>query len=162
MKTVFAQLASNETLKGLGKHIAVGAQELPDAQSEIQTYRGQLAIMNNDAMQIGICVAKKREYIVDTLEQHIQSSELLVALDGDFIVPATSSIEVNGKMCPDMSKLVALRVKDGEGLVFDQGIWHWTPYAIKETCNVLVGFKEDTPDCDYITDETVEKILIKL
>lgn len=163
MKTVKAKHISQEVMKGLGKAICITAETKPDAQTDIQSYYGQLAIMKcEDAIQIGICVAKNREYTVDEMEQHVQTSELLFAVKGDFVTAVTSSAEVNGKLCPDIDKVIAVRVDQGEGIFFDEGIWHWTPYAITPTCDVLVAFKKDTPKNDFISCKLKEIVRMEL
>ena len=163
MKTVKAQRISNEVLKGLGRAIRVTADTKPDAQSDIQTYYGQLAVMQcAGAVQLGICVAKNREFVVNELEQHTETAELLAALKGDFIVPVAPSVVIDGMQCPDMDKAIAVRVDQGQGVYFDEGVWHWTPYALTPTCDVLVIFKKDTPQNDFTAYQMDEPIRMEL
>ena len=136
-------------MTGIGKAICLKDSLIPDAQDEIQTYYGKLAIMPATENQIGICVAKHRPYLVDRLESHIESAEVLAALNGSFIVPCAPRIIRDGKAVPDAEHARALRVEQGEAVMFDPGVWHWTPYAITPECNVLVCFKKDTPDNDF-------------
>lgn len=59
MRTIRAIHVSPEVMADFGRAIRVTPDVCPDAESEIQTYYGQLAIMeSSDAVQIGICVAK--------------------------------------------------------------------------------------------------------
>lgn len=161
MKQVAAQRVTSENFQRFGKVVAVSGGLKPDAQSEIQTYFGKLATMDcASSIQLGICVAKKRENVVGELEQHVDTQELLAALKGDFLVPVTSSVVADGKEKPDMGKMTAFRVNQGEGIVFDAGIWHWTPYPVAESCDVLVGFKTDTPQNDFVSCELEEKFVI--
>lgn len=163
MKTIKAQRVTPENFQAFGKVISVTAKAEPDAQSDIQTFYGQLAIMEcQGSFELGICVARNRAYVVDTLEQHAETAELLAALRGDFVTPVTSSVVIDGKQCPDMDKLTAIRVNQGEGVVFDKGIWHWTPYAVTETCDVLVVFKTDTPKNDFSCSSLSEEIAMKV
>jgi len=161
MKTIVARHVSPENFKEFGKAVLVSDAYKPDAQSEIQTYYGQLAVMKCDSIQIGICVAKSRPFIVDELEQHAKTAELLAALKGDFITPVATSVVIGGKERPDMENIKAVRVNQGEGIVFNEGIWHWTPYAATDTCDVLVGFKTGTPQNDFISCKLEESIEIK-
>jgi ureidoglycolate hydrolase len=141
--------------------IAVFPDRAPDAQSEIQTYYGQLAIMQcTGSIQLGICVAKRRENVVEELEQHVKSQELLAALKGDFLVPVSPSVTVEGKAVPDMERVAAFRVNQGDGILFDAGVWHWTPYPVGDQCDVLVGFKTDTPKNDFVANRLKEKFVI--
>jgi ureidoglycolate hydrolase len=161
MKRVVSQHVTPENFRRFGKVIAVLPDVKPDGQSEIQTYYGKLAIMKcENSIQLGICVAVKRENVVDELEQHVETQELLAALKGDFLVPVTASVVVNGKARPDMDKMIAVRVNQGEGIVFDEGIWHWTPYPVTPTSDVLVGFKTNTPKNDFVSCKLEEKFVI--
>lgn len=161
MKRVVSQHITPENFKAFGKVIAVLPEVKPDGQSEIQTYYGKLAIMKcADSIQLGICVAVRRENVVDELEQHVETQELLAALKGDFLVPVTSSVLVDGQARPDLDKMVAMRVNQGEGIVFNEGIWHWTPYPVTKTCDVLVGFRTDTPANDFISCKLEEAFVI--
>lgn len=163
MKTVKAKRISPEVMEGLGKAVCITAETKPDAETDIQSYYGQLAIMNcEDAIQIGICVAKNREYVVDEMEQHVQTSELLFAVKGDFVTAVAPSVEVSGTLRPDMDNVKAVRVNQGEGIFFDESVWHWTPYAITPTCDVLVAFKKDTPKNDFISCKLEEAFRMEL
>lgn len=138
-------------LTGLGKPICIRDDYPPDAIDDIQTYYGKLAIRPGESStQVGICVAKNRPLIVDEVECHLETAEILVALTGSFVVPVLPSRETDGTLVPDKDKAIAVRVDQGEAIMFNPGIWHWTPYAVDQpTANVLVIFKEDTPDKDF-------------
>ena len=163
MKTIKSQQLEAGFFQAFGRAIYIHDQLQPDAQTDIQAYYGQLAIMDCDQpLQIGICAAKNRPYIVDQLEQHAETAELLVALKGDFVTPVTVSKVVDGKQYPDMDKVAAIRVNQGQGVLFNKGIWHWTPYAVAEACDILVVFKKDTPKNDFISCKLQEKLMITL
>ena len=162
MQKIKAQHVTPENFKAFGKVISVAAKSQPDTQSDIQTFYGQLALMEcHGSIEFGVCVAKNRAFVVDTLEQHAETAELLAALRGDFITPVTTSVMIDGKEYPDMEQIVAVRVNQGEGVVFDKGIWHWTPYAVTESCDVLVAFKTDTPKNDFIASNLSNEIIIE-
>ncbi|MFY9130463.1 MAG: ureidoglycolate lyase [Saccharofermentanales bacterium] len=164
MRTIRAIHVSPEVMADFGRAIRVTPDVCPDAESEIQTYYGQLAIMeSSDAVQIGICVAKRRPFVVSELEYHGQTAELLFAARGDFVVPVTGSVEVDGVKRPDLEGLTAVRVNQGEGIFFDKEVWHWTPYPLASTSDVLVVFKKETPALDFISfkfDEHVEMTVV--
>lgn len=163
MKTYKAQHINNKMFEGFGRAIRITEGTKPDAKDDIQTYYGQLAIMEcSGAIQLGICVAKRREYVVEQLEQHKKTAELLAALKGDFVTLAAPSVESGGKQVPDLERAVAVRVNQGEGVFFDEGIWHWTPYAITPECDVLVTFGKDTPKYDFTAVKLEEPVKMEL
>ncbi len=163
MKTIKALRLTQDRFSDFGRAVCIDDSTVPDVQSDIQTYYGKLASLEcGGSMQVGICVAKSRPYIVDEMEQHADSSELLAALKGDFVTPVTRSIEIDGKQVPDMDNIAAIRVNQGEGVVFNAGVWHWSPYAVTETCDVLVIFKTDTPANDFISYKLDNAIVVEV
>jgi ureidoglycolate hydrolase len=163
MKTIKAMRLTQDNFSEFGRAVYIESGTVPDAQSDIQTYYGKLAFLEcSGSMQVGVCVAKKRPYVVNELEQHADSPELLAALKGDFLTPVTTSIEIDGRLVPDMDNIRAVIVNQGEGIVFDAGMWHWTPYAITESCDVLVIFKTDTPSNDFISYQLDDTIAISV
>ena len=144
------QKLSSADLTGIGKAILVKDSMIPDGKDELQTYYGKIgALPECGGYQVGICIAKKRPMIVDELESHVQTVEFLGAMNGSFVVAAAPSKEVDGQRVPDVDKAVALLVEQGEAILFDVGVWHWTPFAVEEESNVLVIFKTDTPANDF-------------
>lgn len=163
MKTIKAVQANADNFKEYGMVIAVpdaGLREASD-QSEIQTFFGKLGIMLCEgSTEIGICVANKRDNVVTQLEQHVNTQELLLAIKGDFITPVATSIMVDGKLQPDLNKANAIRVSQGQGILFNEGIWHWTPFPTGETVTVLVVFKNNTPQQDFTCVDLTEPWII--
>jgi hypothetical protein len=124
----------------------------PDLESETIRFYGKLGVLESAAgIELGICAYKARPLVVDRMEQHRLSAELLLAVDDEFIMPAAPNIE--GANEPDLSKLVALRVRRGEGVVFARGVWHGVPFTLKEESFAVVGFSLDTAQNDmYFRD----------
>jgi len=137
-------------LTGLGAPVSVQDGMEPLIKDANQTAYNKLAVMPVDGtLQFNLCISNNRPFVVDEMESHKDSAELLVAVIGSFVVPCAPTKIVDGVAQPDMDKAVAIRVEQGQGIIFDIGVWHWTPYAITPTSNILVGFKEDTPQNDF-------------
>lgn len=158
MKTIAAERLTPENVELFGKAIKIDGPSIMDMQEDAK-YWGPLAIMScEESMQIGIHTGKNIDFVVSKLEHHAETPELLVALKGDFITPVTISVEKDGKLVPDLTKLKIIRVNQGESILFNEGVWHWSPYPVGDSCEVLVVFKKDTPDKDFISYELKEKI----
>ena len=59
-----------------------------------------------------------------------------------------------------MSTLQAFILEEGDGVVIDKGVWHWTPYALTEKASFAMGLKNDimsAKDGTYTVDETKVK-----
>jgi ureidoglycolate hydrolase len=134
----------------------------PTLKSDSFNFYGGIALMNiKDVFELGICTFKQRALETDQLEQHALSQEMLFAIDGDFIMPVAPIIQMNGQSWPDLDRLVAIRVRMGEGVVFNHGIWHWAPFPLKETSSVIVGFEKDTADKDLVIRDLDGKIVME-
>lgn len=154
MKKIYAQPLQSNALEGMGKGIFLDGVT-PDVRSDIQEYFGKLAIFPAAGdLQFGICIAKDRPLILDEMEQHVETAEILIALKGGFAV----AFAPDGA-APDIQKASAVRVEQGQGVLLNKGVWHWTPYAIASPCEILVVFKENTPKNDFTSvklDEPIE------
>ncbi len=102
-------------------------------------------------VEFGITRFNKRPLIVDKLEQHAKTPEFLYAIDDDFIIPAAPIIVKGSEEWPDLSRIKAFCVKQGDGIIFKRGFWHWAPFpASRQNSSVLVGFKTGTAENDIM------------
>jgi len=146
-KVIAIEDLSEESFKDLGVilRIPVEGEMEPIIQSSFFKHYGPLGFIEcQDPTELGITTFKKREFIVEELEQHAQTHEMLFAIDGDFVMPVAPIVYENGVAYPDETKIKAIRVKQGEGVIFKQGYWHYAPFPIKDVSSVLVGFKKGT------------------
>jgi len=118
------------------------------ADSHTCTY-GALGVFDaKDTIEFGICTFKKRDLVIEQLEQHVLTQELLYAIDDDFIMPVATNIIQNSKNLPDIDNLIAVQLRRGEGVIFNKNTWHWVPFPYKEKSFALVGFIMDTAKKD--------------
>ena len=123
----------------------------PQAAADTVIYHGVLGLMDcAGPMQVGMYYSEDKSRTISQLEQHQGTQEFLLAVEGAFIIPAATSCEENGKRCPNMEDIAVFLVRQGEGLIFDKGIWHTSPIPAGESCTVMVAFKHNTPAKDVI------------
>ena len=137
-----------------------GKDARPTIASEVLDFYGNLARMGPLAeLALGFCVFRKRPLVVTALERHLESQELLFAVDDDFIIMAAlHDVETNG---PDFKTLCAARVPRSAGLVFHSGVWHGVPFPFKQESFALVGFGAHTTDSDmHFFDFTTEVAIV--
>lgn len=113
-------------------------------------------------IEFGITMFDQRTMEVDSLEQHAGTPELLLALDGPFVMPVAPMIIKEGVQLPDETKLFAVRVEQGQGVIFKQGFWHWAPFPITYQSSVLVGFLPKTWEHDIVIKKLKEPVRIVL
>jgi ureidoglycolate hydrolase len=134
----------------------------PTLQDDAFKFYGGIALMNiKEVFELGICVFNQRELATDQMEQHTLTQEMLFAIDGDFIMPVAPIVRKNGEAWPDLDHVVAIRVPMGQGVVFNDGIWHWAPFPLKPRSSVIVGFEKDTADKDIVIRDLDSKIVMQ-
>jgi hypothetical protein len=142
--------ARDADLTGIGVSLRLpdSGTKRPDVENEVLRYFGKLGLIRaTQGVEFGICAYNRREFIVEGMEQHKRSAELLFAVDDDFIMPVAPNIASADR--PDLEKAFAIRVRRSEGVIFEPGVWHWVPYPTgKEKSFALVGFALDTPAND--------------
>lgn len=157
MKTIKVTELSSKLFDGYGKILTQTVAE-PLAQNDDFTYWDKVSQLNlGENVSTGILEVKKRDLVVDTMEKHVKTPEVIISLHGDsvFAVGKTSS---EGKI----SDIKAFALKQGEGIAMDKGTWHWAPYPMEETAKFLVIFTEGTPHEDCCVKELDEPVLINL
>lgn len=98
----------------------------------------------------GVLRCAPRALQVNKMERHTDSSEILVALDGDFylvLAPAEDDLKSN-------EHIETFILKQGQAIVMKPGTWHWIPFPVEEAeCRVMVLFKDGTGDNDLHFNE---------
>jgi ureidoglycolate hydrolase len=144
---------SAENFMNLGQIVTIpieGSRKVT-LESPFFKFYGGLGIMDfSGPMELGVCTFRSRDFVVEELEQHAHTQELLYAIDGDFIMPVAPIEKRNGGPWPDLSKITAISVRQGEGVIFHRGIWHWAPFPLQPVSSVLVGFAKDTAENDLV------------
>lgn len=92
----------------------------------------------------GIVIGHKNNKVIESIEQHKDTVEILVGLGGDALVllgiPTNNSKKV--------TELKAFRIDQGETLILHSGIWHSAPVPVSNWCRMLVLFNTDTASID--------------
>ena len=88
--------------------------------------------------EIGLCTVVDRPgEAIDTVERHMRTPEILVPIDGPFVVP----LLLEGSAEPS-----AFRVDPGEAIVIGEGVWHGAclPAGMARS-SYFVIFRRGTP-----------------
>lgn len=133
---------TTESCAPFGKVISFRGRE---EGSEDFTWYGEVGAMQNERIQLNLCTMKVHIPILREMEFHRETKEALVVLDGAGIVLVMATGEMFEK-----GELRALFVGRGEGIIFNEGILHSTPFAVDETAKMLIVFQTDTGANDLI------------
>lgn len=93
--------------------------------------------------EIGICtVYRQPSPTVAAVERHLQTPEILIPIDGPFVVPLLLEDR-------PMSDMKAFRVNVGEAIVINPRVWHGPCLPVDaEQSSYFVIFRRGTPGTD--------------
>ena len=95
---------------------------------------------------MGLVKTKERELLVDSMERHVSREELLIALDKEIIQPVAACRDINDPdEKPDPSTVQCFRIKPGQGIVINKGVWHSPAYPAAGDSTYLFAI-EKKPD----------------
>ncbi len=99
----------------------------PMARNAEITYWGKVSqLAMSRTVSTGVLVNRRRPLVVKSMERHVRTAEILVALEGDSVFcvarPSKSGRAIAG--------LKAFRVNAGDALAMRPGTWHWVPFPV--------------------------------
>ena len=115
-----------------------------DQQKEDYKWWSKLACFECDAViTFNVLEINYRKFELDQLERHIDTKEVIIPLGGnEILVPVAPKGEL------DESSIRIFKIGKHEGLVLNAGVYHFLPFAVKESANCIIAFKNDTEICD--------------
>ncbi|MFW6237627.1 MAG: ureidoglycolate lyase [Bacillota bacterium] len=127
-----------------------------DLEADIFTLYSHLASHNFESEIIfNLLEVIDREKTFSSLERHVETKEYFMALDRDVVVLVGKPD--NSKDYPEADTVRAFHLSAGEGILMDEGTWHWIPYPLNaETANMLVVFKKGTLEDDLVVEDLCE------
>jgi len=114
--------------------------------------------------EIALCQVKKSVDSVEMLERHVKTPEILVPIEGDFILPVAPAGNLQDpEETPEASSVEAFLVRSDQAVVMEKGVWHTAPIPIGEETSFFVIFRKETTKQDAAfkklkNDETVKVI----
>ncbi|MDD3790961.1 MAG: ureidoglycolate lyase [Sphaerochaetaceae bacterium] len=133
------------------------ATRAADAAGEELSFWNKLAVMDhNGATSISIVQTYGHHGLEEhTLEQHSNTSEVLIPTNDIIIVVALSEKERHDR--PDLESVKAFRVPKGSAVRLKKGVWHHAPLTTEAVTNTFVLFYENTPEEDFLAYELEEE-----
>ncbi|RJP61356.1 MAG: hypothetical protein C4543_03600 [Ignavibacteriales bacterium] len=124
----------------------------PTAQATDFKFWSDIANYEIDgATEIGICtVYKQPKSIINGMERHLDTPEILIPIDAPFVLPLLKEGEAE-------EQSEAFQVDIGEAVVIDKAVWHGACLPIgKEESSYFVIFKKGTPNEDVYKKDIKE------
>jgi len=131
----------------------------PRMREDIFTFWDGLARMRVEGeLTVGFLRVFKRGPEFSKLERHVKTEEIFFVLNKPVV--ALVGIPTPYQDHPDPSTVKAFYVKPGKGVLLKEGAWHWIPFPLEESADLLVLFKSGTVDDDLTIKDLAEKGVI--
>ena len=143
-----------EKFKPYGQVIKPPGKEEPTISNDDLTYWKQQAFIKTKGdIEVGVLKIRKHDMLFSEMEKHLETPEMLIGLDGDFVVPVGPPSED----IPSPDSIEAFHVKHGQAIIMDTGCWHGGPKPLdRNEVTLLVIFKDNTSQNDLVLKELGE------
>jgi ureidoglycolate hydrolase len=145
---------SSENFKKFGG-VVISPSGNPTSEAADYKFWAGIADYNiNGDTEIGICtVYRQKENKISGMERHLKTPEILIPIDGAFII----AVLIDGE---EGYKSDAFRVNIGEAVAINNGVWHGACIpADKDESSYFVIFRKGTSDTD-VEKKNIESIEI--
>jgi ureidoglycolate lyase len=118
-----------------------------DAAGSGWKWWGETALLEGDARPYGIGYLdlQPAELCFDWAERHMRSMELLIPTGGDCLVYVGPPDHPDEPAhLPPLERFEVFRVRQGQGVLLDRGVWHGAPLALERPLNVIVLLHQNT------------------
>ena len=151
MMEIKAKKITKDNFAKFGKVVKAPSTE-PTAQADDFKFWSDIANYEIEgSTEIGICtVYKQPANIINGMERHLNTPEILIPIDAPFVLPLLKDGE-NEELAE------SFLVDIGEVVVIDKAVWHGACLPInKEESSYFVIFKKGTPYDDVYKKEISE------
>jgi len=160
MQEIKAIELTKESFKDYG-YIMTNAEGEPLLKNIEFTYWGGISNFKIDSnISTGILYVHDRPLALTKLERHINSPEVLIALEGDSLI-CLGKPKIKDFCSNIIDDIKAFYIKKGDAVVLHSGTWHWAPFPYKyETSKYLVLLANGTEGNDVEVRDLHEEIRI--
>ncbi len=124
------------------------------SEKDFEYWKQQAVFRTEGSCEIGVLKVKKHDMAFGQMEQHTETPEVLIGVDGGFVVPVGSVSED----VPAVGDIEAFEVGQGQAIVMDKSCWHWVPNPVdKDEVTVLVLFRNNTSANDLVIKDLSEQ-----
>ena len=122
-----------------------------DAQGPGWKWWGENALMESAdrPYQIGYLELKPAELKFDWAERHMRSAVLIIPTGGNCLVyVAPPDYPNEPERMPPFERFQVFKVRAGQAVLLDRGVWHGAPLAIDKPLNAIVLLLSRTGELD--------------
>jgi ureidoglycolate hydrolase len=151
-----------ETFKKFGKILNQPLNVRPAFANEFMAYWNVAEFETSKPMSIIYMNLSTRPFILDHLERHIKTQEILIPTKGFSILPVAPSDESNDPEAPPpINKTEAFLLSPDKAVIMNQGVWHWAPFPISDSSSFIVIVKSETIEKDLFIKNLEESFNVR-
>lgn len=123
----------------------------PDATGPGWNWWGETTLLEGDGRPFGIGYLDLRpgDLKFDWAERHMRSVEGIIPAGGECLVYVGPSEHAEEpERLPSLETFRVFRVREGQGVLLDKGVWHGAPLAIDRPLNAIVLLLQATGSMD--------------
>lgn len=111
---------------------------------------GEMVLMAGDGRPYGIGYLdlQPSELRFDWAERHMRSVEVLIPTNDCLVYVGPPDYSDQPGRLPELDRFQVFRVRQGQGVLLHQGVWHGAPLAIDQPLNVVVLLLQYTGSID--------------
>lgn len=157
MKELSMKELTDQAFKKYGVVIRRNHERL-DADEAAHKWWGNLAKLPAEGeVSVSLMEVKQRDFIVEKLERHKKTAEMLIAIDGDASLVVGTQNGEDGKL----DCIEAFYIKAGDIVVLNKETLHWIPFPFGRNALFAVVFRARTPEDDLYFTELEELVRIR-
>jgi len=97
----------------------------------------------NEPIGFGLVVTREREFVVTAMERHVSREELLLPFDCEVVQPVARCIDIDDPdERPDSATVMCFRIKPGQAIVLNRGVWHSPAYPASADARYMFGIEK--------------------
>lgn len=147
-KTIKVSALTKENFAQFGEIISREVKTSDASDANFSWWDGLSHFNQIGKVSVNILEAKKRAMVIDKLEVHEETPELVVPMNGKGVVFAVAP---KGQL--DESQIAAFYLEAGKGVMLDVGVRHFIPYPVEADTDCLIVFKDATGDNDLVFED---------
>jgi ureidoglycolate hydrolase len=129
-KTLQIQLMTPENFSKYGKVIVPTKDRITFSNPFVDHYNnlGSLETLGQNPV-ISFFSSYRREYVIDSLERHKDTSEIFFPVEGTAFMPFAPTLS-DGR--PDIEQMEVFICREGHPFTAERGVWHLFPFPVTE------------------------------
>lgn len=129
-REIQAQLITPEVYAKFGKVIIPTKDRITFSNQFVDHYNdlGNLKTLGKDPV-VSYFSCYRRNYLIDTLERHKNTSEIFFPVQGTAFMPFAPTLP-NGN--PDIDNMQVFICREGHPFTVERGVWHLFPFPVTE------------------------------